>query len=54
LPLFQADLQPDIFDSLLKLREVVLQPQLLVFNDANEFDELVILLFLLADVFLAG
>ena len=38
---------------LLQQGQLILQPQLLVFDDADEFDKLVVFLFLLTDMFFA-
>lgn len=53
LSLCEADLEADLFDSLLEVGEVVLEPEFFVLDDADEFYELVVLLLLLADVLLA-
>ena len=53
LSLREADLEADLFDALLEVGEVVLEPEFLVLDDADEFHELVVLLLLLADVLLA-
>lgn len=42
------------FNPFLEQRQVVLQSQLLILDDANEFDELVVLFFLFRNVFLSG
>jgi hypothetical protein len=52
LSLIEADLHPNPFDPFLQQCEVFLQPQLLILDDADQLDELVILLFLFADVLL--
>lgn len=53
LSLREADLEADLFDALLEVGEVVLEPEFLVLDDADQFHELVVLLLLLADVLLA-
>lgn len=53
LSLGEADLEADLFYALLEVGEVVLEPEFFVLDDADEFDELVVLLLLLADVLLA-
>lgn len=53
LSLLQAYFLPDQLNPFLKLRKVVLESQFFVFYDANQFHELVVLLFLLANVLFA-
>lgn len=52
LSFLQSDFGPNGVNSCFEEGKVVLEPYLFVLDDADEFDELVIFLFLLADVLL--
>jgi hypothetical protein len=52
LSLLEANCEPNGVYALFEEGEVVLEAELLVLDDGDEFDELVVLLFLLADVLL--